>query len=146
MQQLCSVFRAMPFWSEGALAIAQDAPEDFAYIFNQTNVTEAGFNYSGSSLKTRHTCVSVKYFDLICVTTFTSLSRTKTPSRNMATSKRKSMLLPALAKAKHTVWDGGCFTRSKTRAKLSVLKLTSLLVLLFAPVITSRLVIQFALA
>ena len=64
VQQLCSVFRAMPFWSEGALAIAQDAPEDFAYIFNQTNVTEAGFNYSGSSLKTRHTCVSVKYFDV----------------------------------------------------------------------------------
>jgi predicted phage tail protein len=64
VQQLCSVFRAMPFWSEGALAIAQDAPEDFAYVFNQTNVTEGGFNYSGSSLKTRHTCVSVKYFDL----------------------------------------------------------------------------------
>ena len=64
IQQLCSVFRAMPYWSEGALAIAQDAPEDFAYVFNQTNVTEAGFNYSGSSLKTRHTCVSVKYFDL----------------------------------------------------------------------------------
>ena len=64
VQQLCSVFRAMPFWSEGALSIAQDAPGDFAYVFNQTNVTEAGFTYSGSSLKTRHTCVSVKYFDV----------------------------------------------------------------------------------
>ena len=52
------------FGLEGALSIAQDAPADFAYVFNQTNVTEGGFNYSGSSLKTRHTCVSVKYFDL----------------------------------------------------------------------------------
>jgi predicted phage tail protein len=61
--QMCSVFRAMPFWEAGTLAFSQDRPEDYLYIFNQSNVTEAGFIYSGSSRKTRFTCVSVKWFD-----------------------------------------------------------------------------------
>ena len=61
--QMCSVFRAMPFWEAGTLAFAQDRPEDYLYVFNQTNVTEGGFTYSGSSRKTRFTCVSVKWFD-----------------------------------------------------------------------------------
>jgi predicted phage tail protein len=63
IQEMCSVFRAMPFWEAGGISVSQDAPGDFAYTFNQSNVTEAGFNYSGSSLKNRPTCVSVKYFD-----------------------------------------------------------------------------------
>ena len=63
IQEMCSVFRAMSYWESGGLTLAQDRPEDFAYTFNQTNVTEAGFSYSGSSLKGRPTCVSVKYFD-----------------------------------------------------------------------------------
>ena len=63
IQELCSVFRAMPFWEAGGITVAQDAPDVFAYTFNQSNVTEAGFNYSGSSLRNRPTCVSVKYFD-----------------------------------------------------------------------------------
>ena len=63
IQELCSVFRAMPFWEAGGITVAQDAPDVFAYTFNQSNVTEAGFNYSGSSLRNRPTCVSVKFFD-----------------------------------------------------------------------------------
>ena len=63
ISQMCSVFRAMPFWEAGTLAFSQDRPEDYLYVFNQANVTEAGFNYSGSSRKTRYTCVSVKWFD-----------------------------------------------------------------------------------
>ena len=63
VSQMCSVFRAMPFWEAGTLAFSQDRPEDYLYLFNQTNVTEAGFTYSGSSRKTRYTCVSVKWFD-----------------------------------------------------------------------------------
>ena len=63
ISQMCSVFRAMPFWEAGTLAFSQDRPEDYLYVFNQTNVTEAGFTYSGSSRKTRYTCVSVKWFD-----------------------------------------------------------------------------------
>lgn len=64
INDLCSVFRAMPFWSAGALEVSQDRPQDYSYIFNQTNVTEAGFSYSGSGLKTRHTVAVVQYFDM----------------------------------------------------------------------------------
>lgn len=64
INDLCSVFRAMPFWSAGSLEVSQDRPQDYSYIFNQTNVTEEGFTYSGSGLKTRHTVVVVQYFDM----------------------------------------------------------------------------------
>ena len=71
VQQLCSVFRAMPFWETGTstagtggISLAQDRPEDFTYIFNQSNVTVEGFSYSGSSMKGRPTCVAVRYFDM----------------------------------------------------------------------------------
>ncbi len=64
INDLCSVFRAMPYWSAGSIAFSQDRPTDPGYIFNQSNVTEEGFTYSGSSLKTRHTVVGVKYFDM----------------------------------------------------------------------------------
>jgi len=64
INDLCSVFRAMPYWSVGQIEFAQDRPTDPGYIFNQSNVTEEGFTYSGSSLKTRHTVVGVKYFDM----------------------------------------------------------------------------------
>jgi predicted phage tail protein len=65
IEEMCSVFRAMPFWEVGGITVAQDAPDVFAYTFNQSNVTQDGFSYSGSSLKNRPTCVSVKYFDNI---------------------------------------------------------------------------------
>ena len=60
---MCSVFRAMPFWEAGGISLAQDRTADFTYIFNQSNVTQEGFSYSGSSMKGRPTCVSVRYFD-----------------------------------------------------------------------------------
>ena len=63
IEEMCSVFRAMPFWELGGISVSQDAPDVFAYTFNQSNVTQAGFSYSGSSLRNRPTCVSVKYFD-----------------------------------------------------------------------------------
>lgn len=64
INDMCSVFRAMPYWSVGSLLIAQDRPLDPTYIFNQTNVGEEGFQYSGSSLKGRHTVATVAYLDL----------------------------------------------------------------------------------
>ena len=55
--------RVMPYWATGALTISQDAPRDASYLFTMANVTEAGFTYSGSSLKTRHTVAVVTYLD-----------------------------------------------------------------------------------
>lgn len=65
INDMCSVFRAMPYWSAGSLMISQDRPSDPMYLFNQTNVTEEGFQYTGSSLKTRHTVAVVGYLDLV---------------------------------------------------------------------------------
>ena len=62
---LCSVMRVMPFYSAGGIAISQDAPKTASYIFTNANVTEVGFLYAGSSLKTRHTVINVSYFDMV---------------------------------------------------------------------------------
>ena len=64
INSLCSVMRVMPFYSAGGIAISQDAPKTASYIFTNANVTEAGFLYAGSSLKTRHTVINVSYFDM----------------------------------------------------------------------------------
>ena len=61
---LGSVMRAMTFWGAGSLTLTQDRPTDASYLFNLSNVTSEGFIYSGTSLKTRSTVVSVSYFDM----------------------------------------------------------------------------------
>lgn len=64
INDLCSVMRCQPYWSTGALTIAQDKPTDSTYLFNRSNVLEPGFSYAGSDLKTRHTVAIVSYLDL----------------------------------------------------------------------------------
>jgi predicted phage tail protein len=64
VNDLLSVMRCQAFWSTGSLTIAQDAPSDPVYLFNQANVTEEGFSYSGSSLKIRPNVAVVSYLDL----------------------------------------------------------------------------------
>jgi predicted phage tail protein len=64
INDMCSVFRAMPYLSTGALTISQDSPQDSAYLFTLANVTPEGFSYSSSSLKTRATVAIVSYLDM----------------------------------------------------------------------------------
>ena len=64
INELCSCMRAMPFYSAGTVALGQDRPTDASYLFNLSNVTEAGFTYSNSSLRTKHTVINVAYFDM----------------------------------------------------------------------------------
>lgn len=64
INDLCSVFRAMPYWSTGALTVTQDRPADPAYLFTLANVTEDGFSYQSGSLKSRPTVAVVSYMDL----------------------------------------------------------------------------------
>ncbi len=64
VNSLTSVMRSISFWTAGSLTISQDRPTDPSYLFNLSNVTSAGFGYSGTSLKTRATVVSVSYFDM----------------------------------------------------------------------------------
>ena len=64
INDLSGVMRCMPIWSAGTITITQDKPTDPSYLFNLSNVTSEGFSYSGSSLKTRHSVISVSYFNM----------------------------------------------------------------------------------
>ena len=64
INELSSVMRCMPIWSAGSVTISQDKPLSPSYVFNLANVGEGGFSYSGSSLKQRHSVVSVSYFNM----------------------------------------------------------------------------------
>ena len=64
VNNLCSVFRAMPYWEAGSLTITQDSPADASYLFTLANVLEPGFSYSNTSQRTRPTVVVCKYLDL----------------------------------------------------------------------------------
>lgn len=64
INDMCSVFRAMPYWSTGALTVSQDKPADPSYLFTLANVSEGGFTYQSSARKNRPTVAVVSYFDL----------------------------------------------------------------------------------
>jgi hypothetical protein len=64
INDMCSVFRVMPYWGLGSLSVSQDKPANPAYLFTQANVTEDGFSYSNSSLKTRPNVAVVSYLNL----------------------------------------------------------------------------------
>jgi len=66
INSLCGAMRAIAFYAAGSVSISQDAEgKATKYIFNNSNITEDGFVYNGSSLKTRHTVINVQYFDMI---------------------------------------------------------------------------------
>jgi len=64
INELAGVMRCMPIWSAGTINITQDEKTTASYLFNLANVGEGGFNYQGSSLKQRHSVISVSYFNM----------------------------------------------------------------------------------
>jgi predicted phage tail protein len=64
INDMASVFRAMPYWSAGSLTISQDRPTDPACLFTLANVTEEGFRYESGSLKNRPTVAIVGFFNI----------------------------------------------------------------------------------
>ena len=64
INELAGVMRCMPIWSAGSISLKQDSPATASYLFNLSNITSDGFTYSGSSLKQRHSVVSVSYFNM----------------------------------------------------------------------------------
>ena len=64
INELSGVMRAFPIWQVGTITLAQDRPTDPSYLFSLSNVGEGGFSYSGSSLRQRHSVVSVGYFNM----------------------------------------------------------------------------------
>ena len=64
INNLSGVMRCMPIWSAGTINISQDKETQASYLFNLANVGLNGFSYSGSSLKQRHSVISVAYFNM----------------------------------------------------------------------------------
>jgi predicted phage tail protein len=64
INDMCSVFRAMPYWAAGSLSMMQDRAADPVALFTLANVSEDGFTYESSSLKTRPTVVVVGWLNL----------------------------------------------------------------------------------
>lgn len=63
LQQMASIFRAMPWWQQGALSLVQDAPADPVALFSAANVIDGAFRYEGASLRQRHTVALVAWND-----------------------------------------------------------------------------------
>ena len=63
IQDICSVFRGMAYWSGGMVQVTQDAPSDPQYLYNNSNVIDGMFNRVGSARKDRHSVVHVTWND-----------------------------------------------------------------------------------
>ena len=63
INDLCSVFRAMPVWNGSQYTVAMDRPSDTVAIYSNANVVDGQFNYTSAALKERHTAVHVRYVD-----------------------------------------------------------------------------------
>lgn len=61
IQELTNLFRGISYYGAGTLVLNQDRPSDSRYQIGPSNVVNGEFLYSGTSLKTRHTCATVAY-------------------------------------------------------------------------------------
>ena len=64
INELSGIMRCFPIWQTGSLTITQDRNTDSSYLFSLANVSEEGFNYTGSSLKQRHSMIHISYFNM----------------------------------------------------------------------------------
>ena len=61
IQEMSSIFRGISYYAAGSLVLMQDKPADAQYTLGPANVVDGVFSYSGSSLRSRHTCATVAY-------------------------------------------------------------------------------------
>ena len=61
IQELTNLFRGISYYGAGSLVLNQDKPADSSYQIGPSNVINGEFVYSGTALKTRHTCATVAY-------------------------------------------------------------------------------------
>lgn len=60
---MASIFRGMTYWSTGSIFAVQDSPADVYALFNNSDVINGEFNYSGSAGNTRHSVALVTWND-----------------------------------------------------------------------------------
>lgn len=63
LSQLASVFRGMTYWGTNAAVAVADMPTDPVKLVTPANVIDGAFEYSGTSLRDRHTAVAVSWND-----------------------------------------------------------------------------------
>ncbi len=61
IQEMSSIFRGISYYGAGSLVLLQDKPSDAQYTLGPANVVGGVFSYSGSSVRSRHTCATVAY-------------------------------------------------------------------------------------
>lgn len=64
MQDMATMFRGIMYAAGGTIQAVADAPDEPVYHFNQTNVIDGKFAYTGSSRKVRHTVALVSWNDM----------------------------------------------------------------------------------
>ena len=63
INDICSIFRAMPVWNGQQLTVVMDRPSDPVWTYTNANVEKGEFNYTFSAKKTRHNAIQVEYSD-----------------------------------------------------------------------------------
>lgn len=63
LNNIASTFKGMVYWSNNFVNFDNDRPKTPTYFFNNSNVKDGVFNYSGSSKDTRYTVVKIVYAD-----------------------------------------------------------------------------------
>jgi len=63
INDISAIFRGMIYWANGYLFVSNDQYREPIMLFNNSNVKDGIFNYSGSAKTARHTAVLVRYND-----------------------------------------------------------------------------------
>lgn len=63
INDICSIFRAMPVWNGQQLTVVMDRPSDPVWTYTNANVEKGEFNYTFSAKKARHNAIQVEYSD-----------------------------------------------------------------------------------
>lgn len=63
INDICSIFRAMPVWNGQQLTVVMDRHYDPVWTYTTANVEKGEFNYTFSSKKSRHNAIQVEYSD-----------------------------------------------------------------------------------
>lgn len=63
INDISAIFRGMIYWTNGYLFVSNDKFREPIMLFNNSNVKDGTFNYSGSAKTARHTAVLIRYND-----------------------------------------------------------------------------------
>ncbi|MCW9717323.1 phage tail protein [Avibacterium sp. 21-599] len=63
INDICSIFRAMPVWNGREFTVVMDRPTDPVWTYTNANVVGGEFSYQYSALKARHNEIHVEYID-----------------------------------------------------------------------------------